>query len=77
MHCVGIPLVLHFGVYLMYTNSGVIFPYQRARIKENKRSAWERDCEPGYIQRFRFPSEPYIFTTKGNDLQSADQHYGR
>jgi len=29
----------------------------------------------GYVQRFRFPGEPFIFTTKGNKYSSKIQHY--
>jgi|GEM_PF-2771338 len=35
----------------------------------------KRMYDRGYVQRFRFPSEPYIFTVKGNKFSHHIQHY--
>jgi hypothetical protein len=34
----------------------------------------KRMFDRGYVQRFRFPSEPYIFTIKGNKFSNRIQH---
>ena len=35
----------------------------------------KRMYDRGYVQRFRFPSEPYIFTVAGNKYNRQIQHY--
>jgi hypothetical protein len=35
----------------------------------------KRMYDRGYVQRFRFPSEPFIFTAKGNKYSQRIQHF--
>lgn len=35
----------------------------------------KRMHDRGYVQRFRFPSEPYIWTVRGNKFNRQIQHY--
>jgi hypothetical protein len=47
---------------------------QEFRIKKTC-ERMKRMFDRGYVQRFRFPSEPYIFTTGGNKYNRQIQHY--
>ena len=64
-----------------YLNTNQIAELYFANIKDPKqrtKKASERMkkmFDRGYIQRFRFPSEPYIFTTKGSKFSSKIQHF--
>jgi len=47
-------------------------PFQRQqKTSERMKKMFDR----GYVQRFKFPSEPFIFTTKGNKYNTRIQHY--
>jgi len=47
-------------------------PEQRLKkASERMKRMYDRD----YVQRFRFPSEPFIFTVKGNKYNQHIQHY--
>jgi len=52
--------------------SNIKNPFQRKqKTSERMKKMYDR----GYIQRFKFPSEPFIFTTKGNKYNTRIQHY--
>ncbi len=47
-------------------------PFQRQqKTSERMKKMFDR----GYVTRFRFPSEPFIFTIKGNKYNTRIQHY--
>lgn len=47
-------------------------PFQRQqKASERMKKMFDR----GYVSRFKFPSEPFIFTTKGNKYNTRIQHY--
>jgi hypothetical protein len=47
-------------------------PFQR---KQKTSERMKKMFDRGYIQRFKFPSEPFIFTIKGNKYNTRIQHY--
>jgi hypothetical protein len=44
------------------------------RVKKTSQRM-KRMYDRGYVQRFRFPSEPFIFTVRGNKFSNRIQHY--
>jgi len=44
---------------------------RKQKTSERMKKMFDR----GYVNRFKFPSEPFIFTTKGNKYNTRIQHY--
>ena len=55
---------------LYFTN--IKNPFQR---KQKTSERMKKMFDRGYVNRFKFPSEPFIFTTKGNKYNTRIQHY--
>lgn len=48
---------------------------KKQKLRNKKTSErMKRMYDRGYVQRFRFPSEPFIFTVKGNKFSPQIQH---
>lgn len=56
----------------LYFKPTIADPFQR---KQKTSERMKKMFDRGYVQRFRFPSEPFIFTTKGNKYNTRIQHY--